>query len=69
MVERKKTGFPISVQMPPLAGRQSESGSKTSGQFVVPPEIRKMYEGELAIFKAQQEAGAGLVADEALREF
>ncbi|WP_091798225.1 GIY-YIG nuclease family protein [Burkholderia sp. WP9] len=69
MVERKKTGFPFSVQMPPLAGRQSRSGSKASRQFVMPPEIRKMYEGELAIFKAQLEAGAGLVADEALREF
>lgn len=69
MVERKKAGFPFSAQMPSLAGRQSGSGSKAAGQFVIPPEIRKLYEGELAIFKAQQEAGAGLVADEALREF
>lgn len=69
MAKGKKTGVPFSVKMPPLAGRQSGSVSKTPGQFVVPPEIRKMYEGELAIFKAQQEGGADLVADKALREF
>src|SRR5258706_563969 len=65
MAERKKTGFPFVAKMP----RQSGSDSKATMQFVVPPEIRRMYEGELAIFKAQLEAGAGLVADEALREF
>lgn len=69
MVERKKVGFPFPAQMSRRAGRQSGSGSNAAGQFVIPPEIRKMYEGDLAIFKAQQEAGAGLVADEALREF
>ncbi|WP_322104830.1 GIY-YIG nuclease family protein [Paraburkholderia sp. J41] len=65
MAERKKTGLPL----PATVGRSSSSLSKTTRTFVVPPEIRKMYEGELAIFKAQLEAGAGLIADEALREF
>ncbi|MFT4506327.1 GIY-YIG nuclease family protein [Caballeronia sp. 15711] len=65
MAERKKTGFPFAAKLP----RQSGSDSKATMQFVVPREIRRMYEGELAIFKAQLEAGAGLFADEALREF
>lgn len=69
MAERQKSGFPFAVKMPSLRDRQSSSGSKTAEQFHVSPEIRKKYESELAIFKAQQEAGAGLIADEALREF
>ena len=73
MTEKKKAGFPFAMKMPALVVQRSPSGSAkgaTKGaQFRMPPEILKQYETELAIFKAQQEAGAGLVADEALREF